>query len=293
MVFADRLVEATRNFGPLCVGLDPHPQSIPTFFGADPLAALANWCEEIVSLAAHHCGIIKPQIGLFEPYGPEGLAVFQDSLRQARSLGLITLCDAKRGDIGSTAKGYARAYLAVGAAFESDAVTLNPYLGRDSIAPFIDVAKDAGKGVIILGRTSNPGASDIQMKPVDGTPIYEHVVHDYAEDCAALMGESAWSGLMWVVGATAPDAARRIRQLAPSSLVLVPGFGAQGGSLNDALASFVRNPDGGRLEGGVINASRSVTAPKAALDSESLVGWRAEIKSVMADTSALLMAATA
>lgn len=274
-MFADRLVSAAARHGPLCVGIDPHAGRVPALFGGDTGPGLARWGEAIVEAAAGRVAAVKPQIGLFERLGPEGMIALQRVCQAAREAGLIVLADAKRGDIGSTAEGYASAYLAPGAPFEADAVTVNPYMGLDTLEPFMAQAETHGKGVIVLARTSNPGAADFQAKDMGGAPLYARVVEALSPLIDRLEGTSGWSGLMLVAGATGPDEARALRSLAPKALFLVPGYGAQGAGAADAMAGFFRQD--GALTGGLVNASRSVTFPEAAQAALSIADWRAAI----------------
>ncbi|MBI1339372.1 orotidine-5'-phosphate decarboxylase [bacterium] len=288
--FADRLIDAVRAHGPLCVGIDPHPALIPALFGnAGPQAARA-WGEALVRLCAGRVAVVKPQAGLFERWGSAGLAALEHVCRTARSAGLLVLLDAKRGDIGSTAEGYVAGYLAPGAPCEADAITVNPYLGLDTIEPFVAAATSAGKGVAVLARTSNPGAADFQALEAAGEPVHLHVAHALAPMIERLRGpRTGWSGLMLVAGATGPREAIRLRQAAPKALFLVPGYGAQGASARDAVAGFVAGPEG--VEGGVVNASRAVASPAGAMDARTASQWEAVVASALAKAQAELAAA--
>lgn len=257
--FADRLIATTRRLGPLCVGIDPHVGKLPEVFGTDVIVALRRWAMAMVDAADGVAGILKPQVGLFEAYGPEGMEVLAGVMRQARARGLLVIADAKRGDIGSTAEGYAEAYLSPQAPFQSDALTVNPYMGLDTLKPYFVRAERHGRGVAVLARTSNPGAEDFQLADVGGVPLYARVVAALEPARKRLLGSQGWSSLMLVAGATAPQDARKLRSLAPDALFLVPGFGAQGADAGTALAGFVAGPAG--REGGVVNASRSVSFP--------------------------------
>lgn len=258
--FADRLVAATREYGPLCVGIDPHAGRIPDLFGGDTPEGLAAWGEAIIKAAKGRAGIIKPQAGLFERHGWKGMRALERVCAIAREAGLITLMDAKRGDIGSTAEGYAAAYLAKNAPFACDALTVNPYMGTETIEPYVHAAEETGKGVIVLARTSNPGANDFQTRDLEGEPLYARVVSSLTPMIERLKASNGWSGLMLVIGATGPQEAKSLRALAPDALFLIPGYGTQGGGAADALAGFVKGQDG-YLEGGCVNASRSITFP--------------------------------
>lgn len=275
MVFADRLIEATETYGPLCVGIDPHKGRVPELFGGDTPEGLERWGLELVKLVAGRAGVVKPQVAFFERLGWQGMRALDRVSAAAREAGLIVLMDAKRGDIGSTAEGYASAYLAEDAPFACDALTVNPYMGLDTLEPHLQAAEAGGKGVIVLARTSNPGAADFQARNLDGAPLYERVVEALAPAIERLKGQNGFSGLMLVTGATGPDEARRLRSLAPDALVLVPGYGAQGAGASDALAGFRRK--GNRLTGGVVSASRSVIFPPQAQAAGTLEDWRAAI----------------
>lgn len=275
MTFADRLVAATRIHGPLCVGIDPHAGRVPDLFGGDTPDGLARWGEALVVACTGRVAAIKPQVALFERLGPDGMAALQRICRAGREAGLIVIADAKRGDIGSTADGYAAAYLVPGAPFEADALTVNPYMGLDTLEPFVAAAETHGKGVAVLARTSNPGAADFEARDMGGAPLYVRVVEALGPMIARLKGTSGWSGLMLVAGATGPDEARAIRALAPDALFLVPGYGTQGAGAAEALSGFV---DG---EGGLVNASRSVTLPKPAEGAGSLAEWHRAIEAAI------------
>jgi len=275
-MFADRLVAATARYGPLCVGIDPHRGRIPSMFGGDTGEGLARWGEAVVEAAAGRVAAVKPQVGLFERLGPEGMVALQSVCRAARAAGLLVLADAKRGDIGSTAEGYASVYLEAGAPFEVDAVTVNPYMGLDTLEPFMRQAEAHDKGVIVLARTSNPGSADFQARDLEGAPLYARVVEALAPLIDRLEGQSGWSGLMLVTGATGPDEAIALRKLAPKALFLVPGYGAQGAGAAEAMAGFVVS-QGNKREGGLVSASRSVTFPESAVDAGTLTDWQAAI----------------
>lgn len=273
--FATQLIEGTRKFGPLCVGIDPHPGMIPELFGGDTPEGVWKWSQAIIEAAAGKVAVVKPQVSLFERHGPEGMAALQAAAKAARAAGLIVLMDAKRGDIGSTAEGYAQAYLAPGAPFEGDALTVNPYMGLDTLEPYAKLAKAHGKGVIVLVRTSNPGAGDFQSRIMGGAPLYVRVAEALQPLTERLMSPCGWSSLMMVIGATAPEEARAVRALAPKALFLVPGYGAQGAGAAEACSGLVNG------EGGVVSASRSVTFPKAAANAGDGASWRQAIEAAI------------
>ncbi|WP_353255951.1 orotidine-5'-phosphate decarboxylase [Hyphomonas sp.] len=286
--FAARLTDGVRRHGPLCVGIDPHPGMVPALFGGDTAKGLEYWGRALVEAAAGKVAVIKPQVGFFERLGPGGMTALAAITRAAREAGLLVLMDAKRGDIGSTAEGYAEAYLSPGAFFEADALTVNPYMGLDTLEPFAKRAETGGKGLVVLVRTSNPGAADFQMLETGGKPLYMHLAEALRPLTDRLMSPCDWSNLMMVVGATAPEEARRIRAAAPKALFLVPGYGAQGAGADAACAGLV----GG--EGGVVSASRSVIFPKAADGARTRNDWQAAIEvAIMSARSELKAAALA
>jgi len=279
--FADRYIEATRQLkNPLCVGLDPHLERIPTEFGVrlDALgseqsaAGVQAFFEIVIDVCAGKVPVIKPQIAFFEQLGWRGLRALERLVARARERGLLVILDAKRGDLSSTAQAYAQSYLFPNSPCRADAITLSPYLGIDSLKPFIEASLAHGVGLFVLARTSNPGAADFQSLLIDGVPLYERVAAALAPSAAALRGSTGWSNLGVVAGATYPAEAARLRRTLPHSLFLVPGYGAQGASVAAALAGFV--PQGERLEGGMVSSSRGILygeGPVAGSASE----WRA------------------
>ncbi|MEM9573287.1 MAG: orotidine-5'-phosphate decarboxylase [Pseudomonadota bacterium] len=289
MTFADRLVAATRTHGPLCVGIDPHAGRIPALFGGDTPEGLEAWGIAVVKAAAGRTGIVKPQAALFERHGWQGMRALANVCAAARDHGLLILMDAKRGDIGSTAEGYATAYLSEDAPFICDALTVNPYMGLDTLEPHVRTAETTGKGVIVLARTSNPGSADYQARDLEGAPLFARVVESLNPMIERLKGRSGWSGLMLVTGATGPDEARRLRGLAPDALFLVPGYGAQGAGAAEAMAGFVPARHGGnRLEGGCVNASRSVNFPEGSAEAPTIEAWQALVANVIEESQAKL-----
>jgi orotidine-5'-phosphate decarboxylase len=269
--FADRAITRIRQLGhPLCVGLDPHLDLLPKLFRRgtmgpkDPQTAEAveAFLLAVLAVVGQRVAVVKPQIAFFERLGWRGLRVLERVATAARQQGLLVLLDAKRGDIGSTASAYAQAYLGDSAPLAVDAITLNPYLGLDTLAPFVKKARKEGCGLFVLVKTSNPGAGDFQDRPlVSGHSLCDTVARALAETTASLTGPStSWSSLGVVVGATWPGEAERIRGLLPKALFLVPGYGAQGGSAAQAVRGFVSDGSG-RLEGGLVNSSRGILFP--------------------------------
>lgn len=284
--FADDLVERLRELGhPLCAGLDPHLDLIPPLFRQGTMApgdpktakAVEVFLREILHRVAGRVAIVKPQIAFFEQLGLPGLSALAGLVQVARRLGLRVLLDAKRGDIGSTAAAYAAAYLGRDAVLPADAMTVNPYLGLDTLEPFLTAAAETGRGVFVLVKTSNPGAGDLQDRRLEGGgTLYETLAGELGKRSEALRGErTGYSSLGIVAGATWPGESERLRELLPHALFLVPGYGAQGAGAEEALRGFVRGP-AGVLEGGIVNSSRGLLFPKGSL-SEDAHAWKQAI----------------
>jgi orotidine-5'-phosphate decarboxylase len=292
--FADRLIASTRELGPLCVGIDPHPALLPALFGKPGPEAARQWGRAVVEACTGRVAVVKPQAGLFERWGSKGMAALEAVCAAATDAGLIVILDAKRGDIGTTAEGYAEGYLGREASCSCDAITVNPYMGVETLEPFVALAEAQGKGVVVLARTSNPGSKDFQAKLIAdpegrAESLYIHVARSMGPMIARLKGASGWSGLMLVAGATGPEDAARIRAAAPDALFLVPGYGAQGAGPREALAGFVKRNAG--LEGGVINASRSISMSGSAKDAGQAKDWDRAVAFAIDTAQAELVAA--
>ncbi|HEY1187361.1 MAG TPA: orotidine-5'-phosphate decarboxylase [Gemmata sp.] len=273
--FSDRLAEAVRAKGPLCVGIDPRWESLPKSIRSVPsrltdpdrLAVHAEkvytFCLKVLELVAPYAGVVKPQAAFFELFGAWGCAGLDVVLRTAKELGLVTVLDAKRGDIASTATAYADAAfggcVVEGEAlpvWNADALTINPYLGRDAVEPFLTAAQKAARGVFVLVRTSNPGAGLFQDLVCDGKPVYRHVAEEVVKWNAATLGACGLGDVGAVVGATHPRELVELRAAMPDVWLLVPGYGAQGGTAADVKAAY--RADG---LGALVNSSRGVTFP--------------------------------
>lgn len=243
--FGDRLAEAVERRGSqVLLGLDPHPPA-----GADAAAAEA-FCSRLIDAAGPACVGVKIQLACFERHGSAGWAAYERVADFAAERGLLVIADAKRGDIGLTSDAYAAAFLRG----PVDAVTVNPMMGSDAVAPFIDAATSAGRGVFCLVRTSNPGAADLQDLPLaDGRPWHEALAERVAGWGTASIGRSGLSAVGAVVGATAPERLGRLRELMPHQPLLLPGVGPQGGSV-DALGPA----RAGHPAGIVVPASRAI-----------------------------------
>jgi orotidine-5'-phosphate decarboxylase len=262
--FPDRLAEAVeRKRSQLLVGLDPRPDLLPVELAGDAhlsrsaaAQACGRFCCGIVDAVAPHVVGVKPQLAFFEALGSDGLRALEDVCAYARSAGLIVLADGKRADIGSTARAYASAYLeprGSGPAL-ADALTVYPYLGRDSLEPFLAACRRSGAGIFCVVKTSNEGAADVQdLVLSDGSPLWQHVarfVHELGEE---LVGSRGLSSVGAVVGATHPRAVAEARRLLPKAILLLPGVGAQGATPADLARAFTSGP-----ASALVNASRSV-----------------------------------
>ena len=239
--FGDRLAAAVERKGaPLCVGLDPDPALMPEGLG------VVEFCHGIVHAVEPFAVAVKPQAAFFEAQGADGWSAFVEVCGHAREAGLLVIADAKRGDVPSTARAYAAAFAPL-----ADAVTVNPYLGHDSLEPFF--ACD-GLGVFVLVKTSNPSSVDLQDLPLaDGRRVWQHVAGLVDRWGADHVGESGLSSVGAVVGATFPHEVAEARRLLPRSVLLLPGVGAQGARAEDLAEAFSVGP-----AGAIVSASRSV-----------------------------------
>ena len=269
----NKLVEKIKKTkAPIVVGLDPMLSYVPkhivqksyeaygeTLKGAAD--AIWQFNKGIIDHVYDLIPAVTPQIALYEQLGVEGMQVFQKTIDYCHEKDLVVIGDVKRGDIGSTSAAYATAHLGkvtVGSkkysAFNEDFATVNPYFGIDGVQPFLDVCKQEQKGLFILVKTSNPSSGEFQDRLIDGRPLYEHVGEKVAEWGAQHMGED-YSYIGAVVGATYPQAGKMMRKVMPKTLILVPGYGAQGGKGADLVHYF--NEDG---LGAIVNSSRGIIA---------------------------------
>ncbi len=269
-----RLIERIRETqAPIVVGLDPQLGFIPDAVKAEAYGrcgetlegaaeAILTFNKAIVDAVADLVPAVKPQIAMYEQFGIPGLKAFSETVSYCRKKGLLVIGDVKRGDIGSTSGAYAAAHLGtvrVGAneyePFGEDFATVNPYLGTDGVKPFVDICKSHGKGIFVLVKTSNPSSGEFQDRLIDGKPLYHLVGEKVREWGEEAMDESGWSEVGAVVGATYPETGRLLREVMPKSFILVPGYGAQGGTGKDLVHFFDR--DG---LGAIVNSSRGIIA---------------------------------
>ena len=253
-MFGDRVAEAVEHKRTqLVVGLDPRPDLLPVEVRGD----IERFCSGIIDAVAPHAVAVKPQLAFFEALGVDGLTAFEQVCEYARSAGLLVIVDAKRGDIGSTARAYADAYLeprAEGMPPVGDALTVNPYLGRDSVDPYLAACRRHGGGIFCVVKTSNAGGAEVQdLALSDGRPVWQHVALLVAEWGAEIVGERGLSSVGAVIGATHPRAVGEARRLLPRAILLLPGVGAQGATPADVARAFTSGP-----ASAVVAASRSV-----------------------------------
>ncbi|HEU5105652.1 MAG TPA: orotidine-5'-phosphate decarboxylase [Solirubrobacterales bacterium] len=287
--FSDRLaalVEERRS--QICLGLDPDPAKLagegaksgdPEAPAAEQAAAaVANHCLGLIERAGPACVAVKPQLACFERLGASGWQALETTCAAAREAGLLVVADGKRGDVPVTAAAYAQALVGETPTpwgpvrgLDADAFTANPLLGRDALEPLLAAAEEAGAGMFVLVRTSNPGAADIQDLPAPEAPLHERLAALVDELGTRLAGASGLSGLGAVVGATEPKHFGRMRDLMPRSVFLIPGVGAQGGKPELLGAAF----SAGRAAG-LVAASRGIAAdsdPAAAAERLRQAVW--------------------
>ena len=307
----NQLVANIKKTGaPIVVGLDPMLNYIPeqvqkkafaeygeTLEGA--AEAIWQFNKGIVDATYDLIPAVKPQIAMYEQFGIPGLQAYKKTVDYCKSKDLVVIGDIKRGDIGSTSEAYARGHLGpvkVGSrslyGFNEDFVTLNPYMGSDSINPFINTAKKEKKGAFILVKTSNPSSGEFQDRLIDGRPLFEYVAEKVNEWGSDYVGECGYSYVGAVVGATYPEMGKVLRKVMPKSYILVPGYGAQGGKGKDLVHFF--NEDG---LGAIVNSSRGIIAAYkqekyAEFGTENFAdASRAAVKDMVEDISGALAAA--
>lgn len=266
------IAKIQKTQAPIVIGLDPMLGYIPEHIQKKAFAeygetlagaaeAIWQFNKEIVDKTWDLVPAVKPQIAMYEQFGIEGLKAYQKTIDYCHTKDLVVIGDVKRGDIGSTSAAYATAHLGkiqVGSkcytAFNEDFATVNPYLGSDGVKPFIEVCQEEGKGLFILVKTSNPSSGEFQDRLIDGRPLYELVGEKVAEWGEEHMGDN-YSYIGAVVGATYPEMGKALRRIMPKTFILVPGYGAQGGTGKDLVHFF--NSDG---LGAIVNSSRGIIA---------------------------------
>lgn len=272
MHFADQLTHKISQLSnPTVVGLDPRLNQIPEFikkkarqeFGETLEAVAASLYEfnkGVIDAVADVVPAVKPQVAFYEQYGHQGFLAYEQTVKYAQEKGLLVISDAKRNDIGSTAKAYADAHLGQVDVFGSpqevisaNAVTVTPFFGTDGIEPFTQACKDFGKGIFVMVRSSNPSADEIQGQSV-GDHLMDEAIATLVEGWGRdSIGESGFSAVGAVVGATYPEEASVLRNLMPNQIFLVPGYGAQGGTAEGVRPCFHDNGTGA-----IVNSSRGI-----------------------------------
>ncbi len=270
----DTLIEKIKKTeNPTVVGLDPRYSFIPSFikrrcieeYGKTPKAVAQSFWEfnkALIDAVYDLVPAVKPQIAMYEMLGTDGIECFIKTCDYASEKGLVVIGDIKRGDIASTAEAYSDGHIGMidvegvkSHVFKEDFITINPYLGWDSVEPYMANCKNYGKGLFVLVKTSNPNSGQLQDLDVGGKPLYQKVGELVDEWGRGLMGESGYSSVGAVVGATHPEQAKALRKIMPNTFFLVPGYGAQGGKAEDLAVCF--NKDG---LGAIINSSRGIIA---------------------------------
>ena len=265
----DRLINKIKETdNPTVIGIDPKYDMLPECIKnkyektlEDISKAILEFNKELIDNTYDIIPAVKVNIAFYEMYGIEGMKAFEETCKHAKEKGMVVIADIKRGDIDSTAQSYSNAFLGktkIGekeeSIFDVDFVTVNPYMGTDCVKPFIDDCKKYDKGIFVLVKTSNPSSGELQDKKIEGgEKIYIEVaklVEQWGED---LIGENGYSSVSAVVGATYPNQLEEIREIAPHTYFLIPGYGAQGGKAEDIALGFDKNG-----LGGIVNASRSL-----------------------------------
>ncbi len=249
----DALVKAVASRGPVCVGLDTSMDYIPESMLCDDVTeTMFRFNRRIIDATKDVCAVYKLQIAYYEAQGIAGMKAYQKTLEYLRHEGVLSIGDIKRGDIAATAKEYAKAHF--DGDFGADFITLNPYMGFDSIEPYEPYFARGDKGAFVLLRTSNPGAKDIEYKMVDGEHLYYQIGDAIEKMGEKYQGTSGYSAIGMVVGGTHSDEAEEIRKRYPNTFFLIPGYGAQGGKAED-IRRYLNDGNGG-----VVNSSRGIIA---------------------------------
>lgn len=259
--WSDRLCEAIgeRNSA-VCVGLDPRNEQLPRPLrcpaGAPPsqiAAAYRQFCNGIIDAVADLVPVVKPQAAFFEQLGPAGMVALGEVIDHAIASELLVVLDGKRNDIGTTAEAYAAAYLGSASAWRCDGLTVSPYLGDDSLDPFVAACDQTASGIFVLVKTSNPGGGFLQDQVAGALPIYRHVAQWVTKTNQSRLGANGYGPVGAVVGATYPEQLAELRSAMPGTIILIPGFGAQGGAAEDVAGGF--DADG---NGAIVNNSRHI-----------------------------------
>lgn len=294
VTFSDRLAEAVQQCqNPVVVGLDPRWEQLPDAVrdAEESLVGRAKsferFCCEIIDVVAGRVPAVKPQMAFFEQLGPPGMDALAKVIHHARQQQLIVVLDGKRNDIGSTATAYARAYLGEESPWQADCLTVSPYLGDDSLTPFVDAAVKSNAGIFVLAKTSNPGGKTFQDLTIADRPLYRMVAELIEKLACETVGECGYGDVGAVVGATYPQQLEELRAAMPHTWFLVPGFGAQGGSAEDVAPAF--DPRG---LGGIVNSSRAIIFAHARPEfaAAAAVSWQRAVEEATTDMISQLAA---
>lgn len=254
--------------------------------------AYQRFCFEVIDVVAKLVPAVKPQAAFFEELGPPGMVALGQVIRHAATAGLLVIVDGKRNDIGSTAAAYAAGYLGPGdrSAWGGDALTVSPYLGNDSLTPFVDAAVERGAGLFVLVKTSNPGGGMLQDLVADGRPVYRHVAEHVERLSAERTGPSGYGPIGAVVGATYPDQLVELHEAMPHAWLLVPGYGSQGGTARDVAGGFDANG-----YGAIVNNSRGILFAHSRAPYDTRFGaakWQQAVEAATRDMITALRAET-
>jgi orotidine-5'-phosphate decarboxylase len=268
-MIADKLYKKANTISPICVGLDTMLEYIPKYIQNEDSSIeekIFKFNKMIIDAVYSDVACFKVQIAFYEALGIEGLKAYAKTLKYLKQRNCIAIADVKRGDISSTAKMYAKAHFE--GDFEADYITINAYMGQDSVSPYYEYIQNNHKGLFVLLKTSNTSSKDFQDVLVDGSAYYELVAQKIKQWGNAYIGQSGFSSIGAVVGLTYPDEFKKIAMIMPNTFFLIPGYGAQGGSGKD-IADVFKN----RICG-VINSSRGViTAHKGKSEDEGFVKY--------------------
>ncbi len=272
MNFADSLMQKVQEKTSVVVGIDPNFTLMPPEFWpkqssrGEITSSLLRFTRSVVDASWDLVPAVKFQSAFFEQFGPAGIDALSESIAYAKQKQLLVILDAKRGDIGSTSLAYAKAYLAgefqvssqltIKSGVEVDCMTVNPFLGRDSMLPFVEIANQYQKGLFVLVKTSNPDSKMFMDNPIEGITVSEKLAKMVDSFGKESIGSSGFSCIGAVVGATFPEEAKKLREHMPAAIFLAPGVGTQGGTIDTALACFSEN-----RKGAIVPISRAITYP--------------------------------
>ncbi|AGF74162.1 orotidine-5'-phosphate decarboxylase [Bartonella australis AUST/NH1] len=280
MTFIKRFYDIRNIYGPLCIGFDPSHDVLKSWSLPVDADGLGKYCDTMLEAVHGQAGIIKPQVAFFESYGPEGMYILHDLILKAHNLNFIVIADAKRGDIGSTAKAYGEAWVSSINGFGVDALTVNAFLGFDALIPLIHVAEAWGKGVFVVVQSSNPEGEIIQSANIKGKTLAEHLAHSiYQYNSISSVIDTEVGLVGAVIGGTLGDKSKKTIEYLKNSLFLVPGIGAQGGD----MASLKYQFDKESLQRIIPTISRAIscTGPDIYVLKQTISGFAKQAKALI------------